>query len=1508
MLGLLENIFRWCSLPLLCLSLGYLLWHHLYHRDSRRATYLGISLLPQRDHRAEVSRLQVSAPLLLSMKCLLIFSIMGLLSSLYWPDPPPKGTVILTQGSVKINQDLKAPVYVFADRYLSSSSGSVLQRINPHSHPLRSPQDIAHTESQKANIYGWSSSNELKPLSANRGALITLPRLTGTPQPLSILNDILDSVSPEEVVYPVPREPILQRVKASWVDSTEGTPRLKIEALMSSVVHKGDGDGLEAQPISFHLERFVPHKSSKRNQHGGRWQEIGVFQAGENDHRLEWSSRDQVQELSGSAVRVVTRQAGYLRDPPYPLCVPLPKTDWRLNRQGMTPLQTPPSIPAKLAESLSLIGVELTAHHVTPSSNQTERDAGELHYYFAGQRDSWEVGLIQERLKRGEVWTPLSPISNLMEWSIDQVIASQALALTAPSLPSPLFKINRFKLLSMGSTLLWLVNPKMNQTLISGQWESSNRVASWLLHQDGSRHYHVGFDLRALTSGAALSLNTSLFETVQQEKKLRSRCYEWLEGEPLLAILPRDTTFYLANESHKSLALNDIARGPNKEGFPQHLTAQLEDDAEIKNALSVELFKQSLRAPMRHLNIYHQGLIIARPPAGQHRLLKEQEAPLMIIRRANPTKLIDQRARELRINGAQIDRGPDDSLLTRFKRFGPRQRVALTILSLCVFVSLTLLIILRRRAFISAASKVVITITLLSLLPILFKAQGPLELTLLSDPDSPLVTLNEAEFKALSPPKVSILSPKDHHSQPLLIDPKVAPLSTLNQSIAEVHRGPAWVTTVNRPTNKRSLFRIKEHHVHRDIDTKRLLVTMLLSTPVSSGVEVDLYINGSREEMKVSPQGSMVARWIPDRGQSVIPVKLELTAIHPDQEGTEKAGKAGRAEKAERAERAESALEINEAEAHHELKVSLPVIPQPRRRYWVWGRRAIKWVEAAGGEVIAPPPQALNQPLPRDLRGVILDNIPPSKLTLTHIEHLRDWVHHGGVLFISGELTERDRAAYRELERGEKGEVWRALTPLNASRPIPKDRSAQIVFMIDRSGSIDREAGGPGIDEVTTKLSSLIAQLPPHDEITLISFGGGVELTLPPTERHQLHTLPAPTMSRGGTELHAALELALTYRRPSLPAHWVIITDGEWGDDPQRLLNSLPERIEASGVNVTIALHTNQRTQRKTTSREPQCQDPCLSFSKAAEASTTLWSSFSLDQLNDPLSSLVDHTKVELESTRLWDQKIGGSLPTAISYSSMGLRPFSRTLVYANGEPVFAERGLGFGRVVQLVATPWDLTPAQWASVLGTREGQYGQWQVRLGEYSQRAAHWSALHGAVSAVYARSHKGRLKGKATLSANDQSQTYRWHPLWDGESVLVNCDTTTVNTSHSIRDCEPLWMKMSDPSLYRLTSTALQGELPHTLLPASSPLLTPNRERALSVYHQTLEHALKRRPLTLTSQPLYLPTNDRLKQAMTNAAQKTNMPNSVELFWLVAIAMVSAVLLESRRWYKGNPSSR
>lgn len=1417
--------------------LSFILRAHLHSKSRAKQVYLGINFLKDLESEKHEIGFRLIEPILFLVRLLIILLCSILLSSLFWPIQEPKGTLLISQGPLEIPKAWPRPIQVVSAQA-------------PH-------QKLLDDLLDKDRAYQVKIPRLLGPpkfLDALSSVLEKTVPSSYYYQTGETLN--IDAYAEWK------RYPNLKLDEKEYQSSDLNSEHLEIKANVTMLDASLElPKVLDLEVLVDPKSRSTDHSSTKIT-HRFIWRKFGELrQVGEtgsyrwNSRQLKAGSQDFIAKgsdpnyfgkdlakaritkslLANRAIRIHSKTDNEAQIN-YPLCTPLAPSNFKIalssklfesakiqdyfKRLGFqTPSTSLSRFDASAFRNWQIRSITQGQLSNVPTKKETELGNRKVHtrlwqlhgdqysafspYYSNQSSDFFE----QKRSKLfgiPKVWTPLSNHSQIQIYNNGKFIPNGGLALSLPQLPMLPSIFTSYHALNRGEALLWLTDKSVPNTKVAPSsandngvelWQSTDAIVSHELDKHGSRRYHFGVDIHLLIEQSPLWLTAILKTLMNEESIATASCYEWKEGDILWAHLPIQSQKELIVKRLKANGVlspvnlkfsdqNRIELMAHQEGI-YHLTFPSSDLGENKK--------------------FKRNLFIARQKKPRKQSLAELDQYGQLIKKSETPK--DKQVQKLALGNLQLP------LLKRIKlhwhSLSGLQHKVIYICMILLGLACLIYFFLRRIALL----KTLIIVTALTALMASFLCLGEsnylsskksfesfnlipitqivpqgtqvkskinqnllnsinndfdLGFKFKGEQSDSLQVFEEDWGKFIKSLKSIFYSVTDNKS---LFDDR----STLLTSISSIYQskdhyqrfnnfsGIKWLKPSLHGSQKSMsppLF-LSHYSMRRDQAQQEILLrTLFKSKREFQGKLGEVYVDGAKVKFQLNPQGNLLSFRIKDRNQTSLKLKLEFhneVSLDPKSSST------------------------------YEQEITL-VIPRVKRKaFWAWGTY---WLEQLTGLglVLA---QALNtqqlDALPSDLFGIALHKVDPQFLSGEAVEQLYEWVSQGGLLIWSGTLNEAQKKRYRNLEQNHS---FKALMPLSAKDSIPQDREAQVVFIIDRSGSTDRLAGGPGLAQITDKLSSLVAQLAPKDEVTLVSFGGGTELTLAPTSRSNLSHLPVPNLSRGGTVLHPALELALSYRRPSLEAHWVIVSDGEWGDESDRLLGDLVQRIKASGVQLSIAHFEH--------AGDSKCQGLCRRFANAVKAQTLDWLDLDLEQLQEPLIAEYRAETVKLKSSKIWDQKIGGDLGSVSSFTPMSLRQSAETLAFAQGYPIFAEKRLGLGRVIQLMSDELSLTKSQWKRVLNLNQTSQVPWSIELVNKAD------IQYGHVSEIVAYSEQGLPSGPGLLSSVQKQEQGYWLPRNNRVSVFTSCEQTFKHKDRKL--CKAVGLSEDESEYYTVQFTS------------------------------------------------------------------------------------------------------
>lgn len=430
--------------------------------------------------------------------------------------------------------------------------------------------------------------------------------------------------------------------------------------------------------------------------------------------------------------------------------------------------------------------------------------------------------------------------------------------------------------------------------------------------------------------------------------------------------------------------------------------------------------------------------------------------------------------------------------------------------------------------------------------------------------------------------------------------------------------------------------------------------------------------------------------------------------------------------------------------------------PSPQEA-WAWGQQNASWLSAAGYRRYTPPRDALTAPPPERVKLIALHDTPATSLTEQKVEELKRWVSTGGTLLLSGRTKSFDQGGWL-------GSSLERLSPL-ISRPEVRQQ-ARVVFLIDVSGSVSREAGGLGVSALIEESLRLAAQLDSRDEVALIAFSGAAELIIPPTTLSELSAVLAPTEGSGGSSVSAGLHEALQWLADSGPQRWVILTDGELNSAGlSSTLQRINERRSSRDLSLLIAL-TSERALSPQAERVLQTLKHSVDaqVSPLSQLSPSNFLSWRDGRAHEPHEAPQRQAPQRVWGTASAQGRLGVNLPPVWGGAGVQLKQ-GATLLAERDEPLgrlplLAEWRYGLGRVIALATDEWTLAPSAWRALLSPARS-----------VKRRGWRFLWVREAAALVASGPASGALRGRGVLiGPQGEVVSGRWRPLLGGGALL------------------------------------------------------------------------------------------------------------------------------------------
>jgi Mg-chelatase subunit ChlD len=370
-------------------------------------------------------------------------------------------------------------------------------------------------------------------------------------------------------------------------------------------------------------------------------------------------------------------------------------------------------------------------------------------------------------------------------------------------------------------------------------------------------------------------------------------------------------------------------------------------------------------------------------------------------------------------------------------------------------------------------------------------------------------------------------------------------------------------------------------------------------------------------------------------------------------------------------------------------RLSLPVEGGAPGHARVIGDGALPWARAAGLDARPLLPSALAETPLDEERAILVHD--PGALDDAAVARLQRWTAAGGVLLLAGR-------AHAFGPGGWAGTALDALSPLAADPRPPTGARIAAVLLLDRSGSMDREAGGIGADGVARLAAGLAGALDGEgDQLGVVAFGADAEVLLPPTPAAEVRkgALPVPAIVQGGTMIRPGMERALDLlERADVDARvLIVVSDGHFVDG-EEARKPLADRLRKVGARVVGVLVGDSATH------------------VPIEEMANETGGVVIDALPDQAPHLTRAGVLAAATGDLlaaggpvapgpaWEARVGGEAPPVPDRVRVRARSTARVLARAGGEPILAEQAYGAGRVIALATDRWDLPASGWRALL----------------------------------------------------------------------------------------------------------------------------------------------------------------------------------------------------------------
>ncbi|MFN3202232.1 MAG: VWA domain-containing protein [Bradymonadia bacterium] len=356
------------------------------------------------------------------------------------------------------------------------------------------------------------------------------------------------------------------------------------------------------------------------------------------------------------------------------------------------------------------------------------------------------------------------------------------------------------------------------------------------------------------------------------------------------------------------------------------------------------------------------------------------------------------------------------------------------------------------------------------------------------------------------------------------------------------------------------------------------------------------------------------------------------------------------------------------------------------------GPGAVPWLEGAGLTTRQLPIEGLRE-TPEVLRQatvVAVHDQHIEALPASAVAALADWVDGGGVLLLAG----RNKAFG---PGGWTGAPIEVLSPLTADPEPERPSRLGVAVLLDRSGSMSKEAGGIGAEGIARLTGSLARGLKgPDDQLAVVAFGTDADVLLSPTPARQVNPedLETPAVIKGGTTIGPALITAAGLLETVDVDRRIIltITDGRFIDEGEP---TIPPRLKRSRTQVMAILVGEQPE------REPLAGLARITGGRIIEGQGESLPRLITEGLLEVARGELVVPGGSVSVTGSWPARVGVTAPPVAERVRVGLAAGARLLARSGGDPFIAERPWGAGRVIAVATDTWQAPAALWAGLLG---------------------------------------------------------------------------------------------------------------------------------------------------------------------------------------------------------------
>jgi hypothetical protein len=535
----------------------------------------------------------------------------------------------------------------------------------------------------------------------------------------------------------------------------------------------------------------------------------------------------------------------------------------------------------------------------------------------------------------------------------------------------------------------------------------------------------------------------------------------------------------------------------------------------------------------------------------------------------------------------------------------------------------------------------------------------------------------------------------------------------------------------NQSTNIPTWITIDNHEQHRFVMTnaraqiKQQQAQIHLSIQAPYKTTVRLYINKKPYEVPLESGDNQIFEWvnlIPQ--QSFIKIKMEFY------------------------DQSDSSIPYTQ-----ELILALKSIQAPIA--WTWGHNTMQWLRSMNWNVESPNINKLNQPIPKQVGLIILASQAWQRLQEIQQRYLVDWVESGGTLWIP-------TIDQKNLITGDDRPIQRILPMQKVSR-VPQSDPIRVIYLIDRSGSMDQSVGGIGFKNIAAHLTQMNLYAQPQDECMFIAFGGGVEVLQSVKKIKDIKQIPLPKQGSGSTLLAPALDLAAQWHRMGQKSQWVIISDGQVADQ-SALWNFWKNWIQRHQVDLYWTHPYDDTKEQGLPSiidwnHHATLSDSMKNFMRLSHAQVIDWQKLQQHIWHDSQQTPQDLVgDLPVRASDLWVDYIGGAIPNIKGLTMSQAKQSAQVLASVKGYPALLRSRYGAGQVLASMTSHWNLDNQQWKNLFALADAQQlAPWDI----YWRNGLVWAQGNGqeVLNGLVQQNVRGRA-----------FQNLQWCPLLGGVSLL------------------------------------------------------------------------------------------------------------------------------------------